>query len=259
MQASPFDEMAADYDESFTRTACATALRELVWRRLPAVFRGGGCILELGCGTGEDAIQLARSGHHVVATDASAEMIGVARLKALAAGCASRIDFHVLPMESLQVLPRDRRFDGVFSNFGAVNCVANLPRLAELLSARLRKDAPLMFVAMGRFVPWEWLWYGLRGDGRRAFRRLRREGVEWRGTTIRYPTPRQLATALRPGFRREHVRALGSVLPPSYASDWLNRRPRWLSALTTLERVVQHVPGSATLADHYIFEARRAA
>jgi len=256
MQSSAFDELATDYDRSFTRSACGIALRSMVWERLPETFGGRECILELGCGTGEDAVRLASAGHRVFATDASAEMIRIARLKAAAAGVTDRIHFQELPIESLQTLPRDIRFDGVFSNFGAINCVADLPRMARTLAARLAPGAPLLFVVMGRYVPWEWAWYLARGDGRRAFRRLDRAGVRWRGLTIRYPTPSELAQALVP-FRETRRTALGFALPPSYASRWLDSRPRWLGALAALERTTRRV--TANLADHYIFEATLAA
>jgi SAM-dependent methyltransferase len=257
MLISPFDEMAASYDSSFTHTACGAALRGIFWERLATVFAGRPRILELGCGTGEDAIRLARAGHHVVATDASAAMIDQARRKALAAGCAQSIEFHVLPMEALHDLPHDLRFDGVFSNFGAINCVADLERLAGALAVRLEPGAPLLFVAMGRHVPWEWFWYGLRAEPGKAFRRLRREGVEWRGFRVHYPSPRQLAHQLRDGFTARCARPLGLLLPPSYACDWLNRRPRLLGVMLRLERRAQRWPQLAGLADHYVFEAVR--
>jgi SAM-dependent methyltransferase len=256
MQASPFDELAADYDRSFTRSACGRTLRDMVWQRLPRVFGERRRLLELGCGTGEDAVQLARAGHEVVATDASAEMIRIARLKARAAGCANRIQFHVMPVEALRTLPAGQRFDGVFSNFGVINCVANVPGLARELSVRLTPGAPLLFVVMGRHVPWEWAWFLAHGDGARAFRRLTRAGTTWRGLTIRYPTPGELTRELAPVFEPRRRAALGFALPPSYASEWLERWPRLLSALSAVERALCRV--TAGLADHYIIEARRA-
>jgi SAM-dependent methyltransferase len=256
MQASPFDELASEYDRSFTRSACGLALRAIVWERLPVVFGTRHCILEIGCGTGEDAVRLARAGHRVVATDASEEMIRIARLKAISAGCADRIEFHAMPIEALHTLPREQRFDGVFSNFGAINCVADVGRLAHSLASRLHHGAPLMFVVMGRYVPWEWAWYLARGDRQRAFRRLRREGAPWRGLTIQYPTPSRLTQLLAPMFETRRRTALGFILPPSYAAQWLDSRPRWLAALAAAERALQHV--TAGLADHYIFEGVRA-
>jgi SAM-dependent methyltransferase len=255
--SSAFDPLAPDYDRSFTRSACGMTLRAMVWERLPRVFGARQCILEIGCGTGEDAIRLARSGHRVLAIDASPEMIRIARLRAMAAGCAERIEFHVMPAEALHTLPRARRFDGVFSNFGAINCVADVARLARSLAARMSRGAPLLFVVMGRHVPWEWAWYLARGDRRRAFRRLDRAGVRWRGMTIHYPTPSGLSAALAPMFLTRRRSALGFVLPPSYAAHWLDSRPRMLAALAGVERLTQRV--TAGLADHYVLEAECAA
>jgi SAM-dependent methyltransferase len=219
------------------------------------VFAGRSRILELGCGTGEDAVWLARAGHRVLAIDASEEMIRVARTKAAAAGCAARIDFHCLPMESLDELPCEELMDGVFSNFGAINCVADLAGLSRMLARRIQPGAPLLFVAMGRYVPWEWAWFLARGDSRRAFRRLAKAGTAWRGLTIHYPTPRVLARSLAPQFAARRRAALGFALPPSYAASWLDFSPRALAFLSAAERATSRF--TAPLGDHYILEAVR--
>ena len=255
MSASPFDELANDYDRAFTRSAVGGVLRAMIWERLPRVFPSGGQILELGCGTGEDAVWLARAGYRVVATDASPEMIRIARLKAISAGVAASIEFHCMPMEAIHTLPAGRTFDGVFSNFGAVNCVADIPRLSRSLARRLVPGAPLMFVVMGRYVPWEWGWYLARGDRRRAFRRLNPAGTPWRGMQIHYPTPAQLERDLAPAFITQRRAALGFALPPSYASGWLDGAHRTLALLTQIERATRRF--TAALADHYVLEAAR--
>jgi SAM-dependent methyltransferase len=256
LHTSPFDQLAGDYDRSFTRSACGATLRALVWERLPDVFGAPRRILELGCGTGEDAIRLAQAGHRVFAIDASPEMIRIARLKAIAAGLAERIEFQVMPIESLHTLPQELKFDGVFSNFGAINCVTDVPRMANILAARLTERAPLLFVVMGRRVPWEWAWYLVRGDRERAFRRLRKGGSEWRGLTIHYPTPRELAKSLAPGFETRRRRSLGFILPPSYAASWLDHAPRTLAALAAVERATSRL--TSGFADHFMLEAARA-
>ena len=250
---SAFDGKARGYDAEFTATALGSLLRVRVWDRLSAVFAGRERLLELGCGTGEDAVWLASAGHRVVAIDASAEMIGIARRKALAAGCAERIEFHCLPMERLHELPREGLFDGVFSNFGAVNCVADIAGLSRTLTELLEPGAPLLFVVMGRHVPWEWAWYLAHGDRRRAFRRLQKQGAEWRGLTIHYPTPGELARKLAPQFTTRRRTALGFALPPSYASAWLEHSPIRFAMLGAIDRVTSGF--TAGLADHYVLEA----
>ena len=69
----------------------ADAQRELVHGYLRPVLpdAGGLHILELACGTGEDALWFARRGCAVTATDASSAMLGVAGARLASAGFAS--------------------------------------------------------------------------------------------------------------------------------------------------------------------------
>ena len=97
----PFDVAAASYDADFTATQLARWLRETVQAHLAAAFGPGDHVLELGCGTGEDAIWLARRGVRVTATDVSQSMLDVAQRKAAAAGLTNLIDFAAIDLASL--------------------------------------------------------------------------------------------------------------------------------------------------------------
>jgi len=252
-----FDAMATGYDAAFTESALGKTLRALVWSRLEQVFGTSKRVLELGCGTGEDALHLARRGVEVVAVDASSQMIQVARQKAGAAGDSARVDFRCLKMEQLAPSLDGPAFDGVLSNFGAVNCVENLSSVVRDVAARLTPGAPLVWVVMGRYVPWEWLWYLLHGNWTKAWRRLNRAGVNWHGINVFYPSPAELVAVLRPLFAIRRVAPLGVALPPTYVGPWLERRPRLLKALTRLEHAAQSYSALAWLSDHYIVEAIR--
>jgi len=172
--------------------------------------------------------------------------------------CAQSIEFRCVPMERLGLELAGERFDGVWSNFGAINCVPKLDAVVADLAALLEPGAPLAWVVLGKDVPWEWAWFLSRGNARKAFRRRQRGGAVWRGMRIVYPTPAELTRTLAPYFAPTSCRSLGFVLPPSYASGWLERRPRLLAALTHVERAAQQCQPLAALSDHYVFEARRA-
>src|SRR5882757_9686599 len=73
-----FDQLAAKYDQSFTDSIIGRAQRDAVWNILTNTFKANDNILELNCGTGEDAIFLAGRGVSVFACDASQEMIATA-------------------------------------------------------------------------------------------------------------------------------------------------------------------------------------
>ena len=97
--------------------------------QLAAAFGPGDHVLELGCGTGEDALWLARHGVRVTATDVSQTMLAVAQRKAAAANLTDLIDFAAIDLASLPstssfIIHRHRSpFSAAFSNFGPLNCL----------------------------------------------------------------------------------------------------------------------------------------
>jgi hypothetical protein len=106
-------------------------------------------------------------------------------------------------------------------------------------------------------VPWEWAWFLGHGQPGKAFRRLTRGGVGWRGLRIRYPSIRALRKAFSPAFRMRRVAALGVFLPPSYAEGWASRHPGLLDRLDRWERRMETLPPLPWLADHYLIELER--
>lgn len=256
--ATPFDSIAGDYDRAFTTSAIGKHMRAAVWRRLDAAIQPGARVLELNCGTGEDAVHLARRGVRVHATDASAEMVAATRAKVERAGQGEMVRVERLAIDDL-AHRRAGPFDGVLSNFGGLNCVDDLPGVARGLAALLRPSAPVLLCAMGPIVPWEWGWYLARKQPRKAFRRLRRGGAPWRGLTILYPSIGELERAFAPHFARRRVAAIGALVPPSYAGEWAARHPRLLAALDRWERRLEIVPPLPWLADHFLIELERRA
>lgn len=257
MADAPFDDMAEAYDEVFTNSPMGRVLRDLIWKRLARSYGPAQRILELNCGTGEDAIWLCQGGLKVLATDASAAMLAAARRKSELRGCTDRIEFRQLAIEQLGDLPATEKFDGLLSNFGGVNCVPDIGFVARESARRLNPGAVLVWVVMGRYVPWEWFWYLCRMDPGKAFRRLGKGGSRWRGITLNYPSPATVCASLEPFFRIRDVAPLGLLLPPSYAAGWLNRLPALLRLLGRVEGLVHSVSSLAWISDHYIVEAER--
>jgi len=253
---SPFDDLAAKYDEDFTGTLVGRLMRDAVWRRLDAVFPPGGRILDLGCGTGEDAIHLARRGHDVHAVDGSEAMVRLTREKVHDAALKPRVRVSQLDIEHLEGLGTDV-YDGVLSNFGALNCVQNLSSVSTELAGRTVRGASVVLCLMGPTVPWEWVWYLARANPSKAFRRLRSGGVAWRGIQIRYPSIAQVRATFASDFEAMRVAALGALVPPAYAEPILPWLRTFIESLARLERVLETVPPLPWLADHYLLELRR--
>ncbi len=139
---APFDAVALRYDETFTSSRIGQAQRAAVWSELTKAFNPGDRILEIGCGTGFDACFLGKHGVRVVASDSSSEMIAVTTRRIDTEGLQKLVQPRVLRAEDIATLLTEQRFDGAFSNFGALNCVEDLAaiRPRSRTTPRTRRD-----------------------------------------------------------------------------------------------------------------------
>lgn len=253
---SAFDILAPSYDKEFTHTPIGQILRSRVHSRLLSHFKAGDNVLEMGCGTGEDALFLAEQGIHITATDASEKMLSVTRAKTthLSNVTVSQLDLSNLPSpsygEGLEV-----RFNGAFSNFGALNCLSDWKPLAAWLAERIEKGGIVGFGIMSPYCLWEFAWHALHWKWDIALRRIR--GSEFEGIHITYPTVQRITSDFSPYFRRVHLMPLGLFLPTSALFDVVQKRPKLMKTLVNLENRFGTIPQLAMLADHYWIELER--
>ena len=232
-----FDSVAARYDEQWTRTPIGRAQRNLVWRNLEPLFRPGNRILDVGCGTGVDASHFAARGVAVHAIDPSPAMVQLAQERG---GFTSE----VIGAEDLTRI--DGLFDGAISNFGALNCVSDLPAVARELARLMRPGSVVAICIIGRFCAWESLYYSLHFRFGKAFRRLRSRAQSSLGITVYYPSVTELARAFAPGFNLHRWMGIGLLVPPSYvplpgpAVRILGAMDRALARLPLLRAAADH-------------------
>lgn len=250
-----FDALAPEYDSHFTHSPTARLLRGRVQARMACLWTRGQRLLELGCGTGEDAAFLTARGIHVTATDASPAMLDAARRKN-AATPADLLTFLPLDLHHLpDAPPFDAPFEGVLANFGVLNVVADYQALAAWLAPRVTPGGTLAFGVMPPWCAWEIVWHAAHGDRRTAARRLRGQAM-FNALTIYYPRPRALIRAFAPHFQPLRVMPVGLFLPPSEIYPAIEKRPRLWRLLAALERRAAFSP-LAPLADHYWIELKR--
>ncbi|MGH9561343.1 MAG: class I SAM-dependent methyltransferase, partial [Terracidiphilus sp.] len=217
--AEAFDAIAGRYDALFTDSLIGRAQRTAVWREALHVFKPGDRVLELNCGTGEDALFLAGRGISVCACDASPRMIRQAQARRDVEAPSSPIEFHNLRTEHIDLLPTAGQFDGVFSNFSGLNCVEDLAGTAHSLARLVRHRANLLLCVSTRYCLWEIAHYTAKGDLHRAFRRCKgiaQVGLEGHSLPVHYPTLRSMHNWFAPMFRLRGVTGIGVSVPPSY-------------------------------------------
>src|SRR5215475_9142538 len=130
-RSSPFDALAPHYDDLFTNSHIGHAQRQVVWTKLQEVFKPGDRILEINCGTGVDAVYLARMGVRVLALDSSAGMIAATERRLDKESMHEFVTCRQLAIEDLGQLNGVGLFDGVLSNFGGLNCVSDLQQIGR--------------------------------------------------------------------------------------------------------------------------------
>jgi SAM-dependent methyltransferase len=239
--AAAFDTLAARYDELWTRSPAGLHQRRAVWRHIDPLFQPGETILDIGCGTGEDALHFMHAGLEVRAIDVSPAMVSIARARGVHAA--------VMPIEDLDRM--EGYFDGAISNFGVLNCVAGLNTMGPSLAHLIRSGGYLAICSLGRFCLWETAWYLLQARPRKAFRRWKGDNYSSSlGIQVSYPNVKRLQTALSPHFELDRWCGIGLAIPPSYVAGLT---PTIVNLSSSIDRRLAHLPVLRALADHQLF------
>jgi SAM-dependent methyltransferase len=253
-----FDSVAADYDGPRGNNALIQRMRDTVWRVLERRFAPAARLIDLGCGTGIDAVHLAQLGRAVVATDWSPLMVERTAQRAAAAGLQHRVDARCVGAHELEKL--DGIHDGAYSNFGPLNCVPNLGQMAAQCHRVLRPGGLLIFSVIGRLCPWEYLYYRWRRPERARIRAAAGAvPVSMNRHTIwtHYYRPREFHQHFAPYFDLQEYRGLSLFMPPPYLVQWYERHPRLLGLLGSLDDCLAGWPGLRNAGDHFLIIMRR--
>jgi SAM-dependent methyltransferase len=246
-----FDRAAEDYDRDFGRNPVGLLFRHAFQEALRRHLAAGDRVLDLGCGTGDDALFLAGLGMSVLGIDPSPAMIARARAKAAERG-ADRVRFEVKRAEDVADLPAT--YDAAYSNFGALNC-ADLERVGTGLGRTLRPGGPVMLCLFGRRPLPAMLERGLTGRGEARPRSHPRVGGI--AVAVSYPTRGQVVSLLGPAFEWRKAWALGVVVPGPGHADWAYRHPQAFGVLAAVESLLRAWPLLRDLGDHLVLEGRR--
>jgi ubiquinone/menaquinone biosynthesis C-methylase UbiE len=250
-----FDHLAQDYDRIFTNSLIGRAQRDSVWKVLTRTFRANEKVLELNCGTGEDALFLAANGVSVLALDASPQMIARAEQRLQQNSSQVTVVFRELPTECIGKLHPETQFDGAFSNFSGLNCIADLDAVASSLAGLVKQGGRLVVCFSTRFCLIEILYYLAVGQWRKAFRRCKGysevtlDGMQF---TVYYPTLRKIRQSFAPDFRLSFCTGIGVAIPPSYFEGWVRRHAGLVPLLRCMEALLATFPILRSTGDHVL-------
>ena len=256
-----FDSVADNYDGPRGNNALIQDMRREMWRWLDASFPQGSHLLDIGCGTGLDAVRMAQRGHNVLATDWSPRMVERAHGRAAAAGVSDRMRTAAIGAHELEQLEGQAIFDGVYSNLGPLNCLPDVRPVSRECSRLVKTGGRLVFTVIGRWCPWEIAYYAAHANWARASVRFGHDmmPVGMNGHTVwtRYWTPMEFYRAFGQEFALVQCRAVCLFAPPPYMTEIRDRHPAWFERLWRWDRRVGGWPLLRSLGDHFLIVMAR--
>ncbi len=262
-----FDSVAEGYDNGFTNSVVGKAQRDLVWNYLEKILRNqpDAKVLELNCGTGEDARWMAEKGATVLATDVSSRMVQISKLKMDSSELQQKVVCRQMDVNNIDAVIGMDKFDIIFSNFGGLNCIEpeqfdNL--LQYQLPSLLNKNGKMIFVVMPTFCLWESFYHTLLLKRKNIFRRFSNKPLEasiGSGETIQtwYYSPNWIKKHLPGNIELQSVKPIGFFVPPSYLNHFFSRRAGFFNILQRMEKKVSNLQLLASASDHYLIHLQK--
>jgi len=216
-----FDRVAEAIETTALQNPVNTWMRKAARRELLSTFPPGAVLLEIGCGTGADAVFLAERGYRVAALDISDRMVELARDRI----AARDLEPNVLirrgrlndVVEELLASPW-YPFDGAYANF-SLAYEESLQEVAETVRDLLKPGGWFVFTVPNKLCISEPAVAIARlhlGEVLGRFREPR--WVTIRGSSLRVHayTPRQVHRLLKGLFKIDGIAGLPVFLPPPY-------------------------------------------
>ncbi len=254
-----FDDASDSYDHETDSNPIRRGMREASLVHLREAFTGAERLLEIGCGTGSEAMELANNGREIVAIDVSQKMVDFTNRKAAESGRDVRA--YRMAAAELEKLPKiygKGYFDGCYSSFGALNCEPSINSVPGNLFNLLKPSAKAVFSVMNKKCLSEILSNFFIMRKSIALRRLR--GISTaavpRGShnkfDVRLFSPREFETLFNPMFKAMKIAALPLFLPP-----YMPKLSGLQGPLGICERALASTYPFNCLGDHFLMEMVR--
>jgi len=257
-----YDALAGRYDALPRENRINAYMRRASLAALTGTFRSGMRVLEIGCGTGDEALALAERGVDVIGIDASEGMVLRAREKAEETGASKRVSFFRMDAREVGELAADLRgrLDGAFASF-SLAYEPDLRPVAAGLHELLAADAPLLASVPSRvcFVELLAACAVLRPSlpGRRL-RPWHDHKVGDAAVPIRTFTPETLAAAFAPEFALVGIDGLAALVPPAYTNRAYARLDGLADGIEAIDARIRTRFPFRYVGDHFLARFRHA-
>ncbi len=200
-----YEDLAGDYDCRFNNPRL-NYMRSVEKLFLLETLKSG-MILDIGCGTGEQSLFLAKKGYHVLGVDISREMLTKANQSAKEGMLKDKLSLVIASAEALPF--RDKSFDGLISIFGVFNHIPGVHHAFQETYRVLKNGGVAVFTVVNRWNLTWWIYALLRLKFRWLISSLRSKEYTVNGLWTYYFSRNDLKNILKKiGFKVK----IGSML-----------------------------------------------
>jgi SAM-dependent methyltransferase len=260
--AQAFDSASGEYDFTISHNFVNTWIRRRSIDVLSRHIKSTDLTLEIGCGTGAEAIGISRKVAKLVAVDVAPRMIELVSAKAHALNLRDRlVPLRLAASEifKLKDTVGELHFDSAYSLNGALNCE---PRLADFVSQlhELLKPGGVFVCSIRNTLC---LAEAVTHAAFLQFNRMNPRkhqpimvSVGGRDIPSTYYSAGTFARAFEPCFHTEEVIALPALVPPAYLNEHYLRIRSITSAVERLDVLLSSTFPLNRLGDQTLFVFR---
>ncbi|MEX6686388.1 methyltransferase domain-containing protein [Danxiaibacter flavus] len=261
LAASAFSKQAEVFDELYINNTIVQYKRDRVRSVVEQYVQPGQKMLELNCGTGEDAIYFAKKGYFVHATDIAEGMLNKLSVKIRQHNLADKISTEQRSFTSLNQLASQEKYDAIFSNFGGLNCTGELDKVLSSFDELLKPRGIACLVILPKFCLWETLLV-LKGKFKTATRRFFKSNgakarVEDTYFTCWYYNANFVKRVLKNKFSVVAQEGLCTLVPPSYVEHFAENHSGSFAFLKNAENKLKRCWPWNCIGDYYIIVLKK--
>lgn len=255
--AEVFTSATEHYDEKISKNFINLLIRDIEVSVLSKYVKGEHRVLEIGCGTGQEALRLLRSSKVCIdCIDISNGMLKFATDKIKRAGIADR--FNAIRLDAADLSGLRQKYDLIYSFNGALNTEPRIGQFSMKLLDVLKEGGYFIFSVRNRYCVSDFIYSTFRGKGNRIKLRLRGYvDVPVGDATVysRYYSYNEINSMFRDSMELIEVVGLGNIIFPYIGEFFADYKLN--SFISNVEMLTSRIFPLNLLGDEILYVYRR--